>query len=127
MILVDTSIWVDHLRAGDPDLQRQLEAGNVLGHPWVIGELALGHLRQREEVIGLLSSLPTAVVATPTELLGFVERNQLMRRGIGYVDGQLLAATRLTSDARLWTRDKRLADTATRLGLAVDPVLLHEP
>ena len=69
MILVDTSIWVDHLRAGDLELQRQLAGGNVLGHPWVIGELALGNLRQREEVIGLLGSLPTAVVATPRSSL----------------------------------------------------------
>lgn len=117
MILVDTSIWVDHLRGGDPELQRQLEVGNVLGHPWVIGELALGHIRQREEIVGLLRSLPTAVVATSEELLVFVERHQLMGQGIGYVDVQLLAATALTGDARLWTRDKRLADTATRLGI----------
>ena len=127
MILVDTSIWVDHLCAGDPELQRQLAGGNVLGHPWVIGELALGNLRQREEVIGLLGRLPTAVVATPQELLVFVERHQLAGRGIGYVDVQLLAATRLTVDARLWTRDQRLTDIATRLGLAVDPALVSEP
>ena len=107
------------------ELQRQLAGGNVLGHRGVIGELALGNLCQREEVIGLLSSLPTAVVATPKELLVFVERHQIAGRGIGYVDVQLLAATRLTVDARLWTRDPRLTDIATRLGLAVDPALLN--
>lgn len=126
MILVDTSIWVDHLRVGDRRLQRLLEAGSVLSHPWVVGELALGHLRQRQEVIGLLSSLPTATVATPTEMIVFIERHQLMGRGIGYVDVQLLAATKLTGDTRLWTRDKHLGASATQLGLDVGPAALDE-
>ncbi len=123
MILVDTSIWVHHLRAWDPDLARLLERGRVLGHPWVTGEIALGSLAQREDVLRLLGRLPQAQVVTATELAAFIERHQLSGVDIGYVDVQLLAATRLTPDARLWTRDKRLATAAAGLGLAVDPTI----
>ncbi len=90
----------------------------VLGHPWVTGELALGHLNRRNEVLGLLANLPQATVATPAEVLALVERHELHGAGIGYVDAQLLAATLLTEDGTLWTRDKRLAAVATRLGCA---------
>jgi len=121
VILVDTSMWIDHLRAGHLTLTHLLEHGAVLGHPWVVGELALGHLSQRHEILGLLNSLPQAVVATPAEILTFIERHELHGLGIGYVDAQLLAATQLTPDARLWTNDKRLAAAAARLGLVVDP------
>lgn len=121
MILVDTSIWIDHLRTGDSVLQRLLESGQVLGHAWVIGELALGHLPQRREVLGLLGALPAAPLVTPEEILAFIEGHQLMGRGLGYVDLQLLAATRLVAGAGLWTRDKRLATCAVELDLAVDP------
>lgn len=121
MILVDTSIWVDHLRAGHSTLIMLLERGMVVTHPWVIGELALGHLSQRGEVIGLLASLPQATVATTDEVLTLVERHQLYGLGIGYVDVQLLAATRLSPDVNLWTLDKRLFAAASRLGCAVDP------
>ncbi len=121
MILVDTSIWIDHLRDGDSALERLLIGGVVLGHPWVIGELALGQLAQRQEILALLRSLPMADVVTPDEVLLFVERRQLIGLGIGYVDIQLLAATQVTPDAMLWTADKRLGAAATRLGLAVDP------
>lgn len=120
MILVDTSIWIDHLRKGRRALQRLLERGAVLGHPWVTGELALGQLSRRAAVLGLLSSLPSATVATPEEVQLFLERHQLMGRGIGYVDVQLLAATRLTLDATLWTGDRRLAAAASQLGVAAD-------
>ena len=116
MILVDTSIWIDHLRIGEHALQRLLEAGHVLGHAWVTGELALGHLSQRQEILSLLRSLPTAPIATPEETLEFINQHDLMGRGIGYVDVQLLAATRLAA-ASFWTRDKRLAASAARLGL----------
>lgn len=121
MILVDTSIWIDHLRAGHATLTQLLERGLVLGHPWVIGELALGNLVQRRKIIGLLTSLPRATVATSDEVLTLVERHQLYGLGIGYVDAQLLAATRLTPDAELWTNDKRLVAAASRLGCAGDP------
>lgn len=118
MILVDTSVWVDHLRAADGTLADLLDRGLVLGHPWVAGELALGGLRQREVVLGLLAGLPRAVVATAAEVARFIESHRLYGLGIGYVDVQLLAATRLTADALLWTRDRRLAVAAGRLEVA---------
>ncbi|WP_372784148.1 type II toxin-antitoxin system VapC family toxin [Phenylobacterium sp.] len=119
MILVDTSVWVDHLRRGDPALAQRLEAGEVLGHPLVTGELAMGNLRQRETVLAALKALPPAVVATDDEVLAFIEREALHGLGVGYLDAHLLAATRLSPDARLWTRDRRLGDLADRKGLAV--------
>ncbi len=121
MILVDTSIWIEHLRAGLETLVRLLDRGVVLAHPWVIGELALGHLDQRREIIGLLGNLSQAAVATTEEVLTLIERHQLVGSGIGYVDAQLLASTRLTPDARLWTHDSRLGAVAERLGCAVSP------
>lgn len=120
MILVDTSVWVDHLRAGEPALVDLLDHGLVLAHPWVTGELALGHLSQRQDILGLLTGLPSAEIATDAEVLGLIEAEQLYGLGIGYVDAQLLAATRLTADARLWTADKRLAVVAHRLRLLAD-------
>ena len=120
MILVDTSIWVDHLTTGHPILTELLERGVVLGHPWVIGELALGRLSRRAEISGLLTSLEQATVATPDEVLTLIDRHELYGMGIGYVDAQLLAATRLTRDAALWTADQRLATAASRLGCAAD-------
>lgn len=120
MILVDTSVWVDHLRAGEPALVHLLNHGLVLAHPWVTGELALGHLSQRQDILGLLTNLPSAEIATDAEVLGLIEAEQLYGLGIGYVDAQLLAATRLTADARLWTADKRLAVVARRLRLLAD-------
>lgn len=123
MILVDTSVWVDHLRAGRPRLADALGRGLVLGHPWVIGELALGHLRQRAEVIGLLANLPPATVATPVEVLALIDASELDGTGIGYVDAQLLAATRLSPGAVLWTDDRRLDAAAGRLGLADEHVV----
>ncbi|MHB1718205.1 MAG: type II toxin-antitoxin system VapC family toxin [Acidimicrobiales bacterium] len=120
MILVDTSVWVDHLRAGEPALVHLLDHGLVLAHPWVTGELALGHLSQRQDILGLLTGLPSAQIATDAEVLGLIEAEQLYGLGIGYVDAQLLAATRLTADARLWTADKRLAEVARHLRLLAD-------
>jgi len=121
VILVHTSVWIDHLRAGSAALARLLELGLVLGHPWVVGELALGHLGPREEVIGLLASLPQATVATPAEVLILIERHELYEVGIGYVDAQLLAATKLTPGASLWTTDLRLVALSSRLGHTFDP------
>lgn len=127
MILLDTSIWVDHLRAGDPTVSALLERGLILAHPWVAGEIALGNLTNHLEVLGLLASLPQATVATTDEVLTLIERHGLSGRGIGYVDAQLLAATRLTRDAALWTNDKRLAAAASRLGCGVDPTVPDDP
>lgn len=118
MILVDTSVWVDHLRAGLPRLAALLQEGAVLIHPWVIGELACGNLRHRRQVLELLQDLPGAQVASDAEVLLLIERNQLMGRGIGYVDAHLLASARL-SHCHLWTQDRRLAALAEEQGLAV--------
>ena len=122
MILVDTGIWVDHLRAGNPVLAHLLERGAVLTHPWVIGELALGNLSSRSQVLRLLQGLPKVVVASDEEVLTLVDNEGLAgAAGIGYVDAQLVAATRLTPDARLWTAERRLAGVAARLGVGFEP------
>ena len=120
MILVDTSVWIDHLRAGDAKLASLLQLGQVLGHPWVTGELALGHLSRRSEILGLLGNLPQATCATDTEVLTLIDNRQLFGLGVGYVDAHLLAATLLTAGARLWTRDRRLAKVAAQNGLGGD-------
>ncbi len=117
MILVDTSVWIDHLGGGEAELVTALERQQVLIHPFVIGELACGTLKNRSEVLSLLRELPTAVVASEAEVLGFIERRSLMGRGIGYLDVHLLASVALEV-ARLWTRDKRLAAAAEALDVA---------
>lgn len=118
MILVDTSIWIDYLRVGDRQLGTLLQNGHVLTHPYVVGEVALGQLSHRSEILGLLHNLPHAEAATDTEVLNLVENRHLFGLGIGYVDAHLVAATLLTAGARLWTRDKRLAAVAARFGLS---------
>jgi len=125
VILVDTSNWVDHLRAALPGLTRLLHDGLVLAHPWVVGELALGHLTHRQEIIGLLNNLPQAAVATADELLALLDSHQLYGIGIGYVDAQLLAAAKLTEGAKVWTSDRRLGAAAERLGVSVDQTHLQ--
>ncbi len=119
MLLVDTSVWIDHIRVGDAALVVYLEANEVLTHPFVIGELALERLSQPDQVIGALQELPTSVAASDTETRHFIERSALAGSGIGYVDAHLLAATRLTDGAQLWTRDKLLHAVAERLGLGM--------
>ena len=121
MILVDTSVWIDHLRAGDDALAGLLDAGSVLIHPFVIGELALGALKQRDVVLDALSDLPSAAVADDGEVLHFIHRHALFGRGVGYVDAHLLASAALTAGSTLWTRDRRLHDVAARLSLAAAP------
>lgn len=115
MILADTSVWIDHLRSGNTTLARLLDAGLILGHAWVIGELALGNLAKRHAILSHLEALPTAVAASDREVLTMIERHALYGRGIGYTDAQLLASTLLTPEAHLWTRDKRLARAASDL------------
>ena len=121
MILVDTSVWVDYLRRADAHLAALLERGQVLMHPFVIGEIACGSLRDREATLELLRQLPAASVAEPDEALGFIELRGLHGKGIGYVDLHLLASTALNAGAMLWTRDKRLRDAAEALGCAHAP------
>ena len=120
MILVDTSVWIDHFRATDEVLVALLSEGRVLTHPMVVGELALGNLHNRKEVLGLLDRLPKAPVATDDEVLLFIERRRLMGRGIGYVDAHLLAAAALAESGLLWTTDRRLLGVASELGLSYD-------
>ncbi len=118
MILVDTSIWVDHLRAGNEELARLLGHGLVAMHPFVTGELACGSLVRRQEILSLLRSLHAAPVATSDEVLEFIEARRLMGRGIGLIDVHLLASCALGGHLRLWTHERRLASVATELGLA---------
>lgn len=120
MILLDTSVWIDHLRHDDPIVVQLLESDRVLGHPWVLGELSLGGLANRDEVLDLLANLPQAVLATHAETITLIETHELRGRGIGFVDAQLLAATLLSPDALLWTRDKRLAAVAAELACAAE-------
>lgn len=117
MVLVDTSIWIGHLRAADHTLVDLLTDDLARCHPWVIGELALGSLADRQAVLDDMRSLPPAVVATDAEMAQLIEDEHLYARGIGYVDAQLLASARLSS-VRLWTTDKRLRTCAIRLGIA---------
>ena len=121
MILVDTSIWIQHLREGNAALRRLLEQGQVLSHPFVIGELALGNLKQRDLVLGALEDLPKAAVARDDEVLHYISHRALAGLGVGYVDAHLLAAVELTPAALLWTRDKRLAGLAARISVAFQP------
>ena len=118
MIIVDTSIWVDHLRAGDKVVAALLESGRVLVHPFVVGEIALGNLRQRQLILNSLQDLPQANIAAHEEVLHFIEQHALAGLGIGYVDAHLLASAQLTAGSSLWTRDKRLSHAGERLGLS---------
>ena len=120
MILVDTSVWIDHLRWPDAELGTALERGDVATHPFIIGELACGNLRNRSELLSLWSDLPAAPVATDEEVLALIERRNLMGLGLGYIDMHLLAATALGDNARLWTKDKQLAAVAGKLNLVYE-------
>lgn len=118
MILVDSSVWIDYFRLGDAVLAGLLGSNRVLTHPFVIGELALGNLRARDSILRDLRALPKATAASDLEVSHMIESWKLYGLGIGYVDVHLLAATRLTQGAALWTRDKRLDGVAHRIGLA---------
>ena len=118
MILVDTSVWVEHLRRGDPVLAGLLEQQRVLGHLFVLGEIATGNLRQRTAILGALRGLPQAVLAHESEVMDFLEREKLFGTGLGYIDIHLLASTRLTAGGMLLTRDKWLLTAATRMSIA---------
>lgn len=116
MVLVDTSVWVSHLREGNSDLVTLLEAGEVVTHPFVIGELACGNLRNRSEILSLLQELPMAVQGEYDEALQFIDHHQLMGKGIGYIDIHLLLSV-LLSNAALWTLDKKLDAVSGQLGV----------
>ena len=120
MILVDTSVWVDHLRYGRQDLAGRLEQGAVACHPYVVGELACGSLANRVEILETLQELPMALVAEQEEILEFLERERLHGRGLGWIDAHLLASARL-SGCSVWTLDKAMAAAAIELDVAFDP------
>jgi len=119
VILVDTSVWIDHLRRGDNHLADLLLADVVACHPFVVGELACGGIQNREEFLSLLSALPMLPKVSDSELLGFIDGQSLMGRGLGLIDIHLLASCML-SRTSIWTRDARLAEAAHRLGLIHD-------
>jgi len=116
MTLVDTSVWIDHLRVGNRMLRSLLENGEVVAHPFVVGELACGTLRNRKEILTLLQALPEAQVAEHEEVMLVVEREHLYSQGIGWIDAHLLASARL-SRAALWTLDRHLSKIASQLKL----------
>jgi len=120
LILVDTSVWIDHLHRPVAFLAEALEAEDVLIHPLIVGEVACGEIARRREILGLLSMLPSSVIASDAETLHFIERHHLMGKGIGYIDVHLLASVTLTDGAQLWTRDKRLAAIAAQLRIGFE-------
>ena len=117
MILADTSVWIEHLRHGAHELAFALANDQVLMHPCIIGELACGNLRNRDELLHLLGQLPHARTASHEEVLAFIERRRLMGRGIGLIDAHLLASVVLTPSTRLLTLDRRLVAVAAELTL----------
>lgn len=121
MIVVDTSVWVGHLKAGDAELTSLLNSGKVYGHPLVTAEIALGSLKSRDLVLDLFDDLPQAIVATTDEVRSFIEAQSLYSRGIGFVDVSLLASCLLSADTKIWTRDKKLARTAIDLNVEYTP------
>ena len=118
MILADTSIWVNHLRSKDLVLSSLLRDEEVLVHPFIIGEIALGYLDPRDHTLSQFEDMPFASLATNADVLSLIEREKLFGTGIGYVDANLLASVRLTPGSLLWTRDKRLNEVSNRLGVA---------
>ena len=117
MILVDTSVWVDHFRASDDELRKQLLNRNVVMHPFVVAELALGSLPQRMKTIAYLEQLPSVSVARLDEVRQMIETRRLYGRGIGLIDSHLIASVLINPPIVLWTRDKRLSDIAEALGI----------
>lgn len=119
MILADTSVWVEHLSRGTAALAAMLEAEQIVMHPYVIGELACGDIRNRRQILQMLASLQPAAVASDDEVLTMIESRKLMGRGLGWVDVHLLASAVL-SDCRIWSRDKQLLAAATTLNVRFD-------
>ncbi len=120
MVLVDTSVWVLHLRGGHAHLARLLNDGNVACHPFIVGELACGNLTNRATILSLLKTLPMAAAAEHEEVLAFIENHSLVGKGLGYVDVHLLASAAL-SGLLIWTLDKKLEQVADTLHLKYQP------
>lgn len=119
MILVDTSVWIDHLRRGNATLSATLESGQVLCHPFIIGEISLGSLRRRTEILALLSELPMASIVPHDDVMGLASRLALAERGVGWVDAHLIASA-IADGASLWTLDRRLAAAARAANVGTD-------
>lgn len=117
MVLVDTSVWIEHLRLVHTDFAELMNNAQVVCHPFVVGELACGGLNNRREILSLLQSLPMAILAEHDEVLQFIENHKIMGRGLGYVDVHLLASTIMTG-IPLWTLDKKLHHISTELGVS---------
>lgn len=124
MMLADTSIWIDHFRNSDQELRAVIENDALLCHPAVIGELALGSLRDRQTVLSFLAAQREVIVASHDEVMGMIDRHQLFSMGIGYTDAHLLASTLIDSRAWLWTRDKRLRAAADKAGARLHPLTI---
>jgi predicted nucleic acid-binding protein len=118
VILADTSVWVGHLRAGDPRLADLLRSGRIVGHAFVVAEIALGSLRDRSGILGLLDDLPSLPLAEPGEVRALIERRGIFGRGIGFVDASLLASCLLAPGTGLWTLDRRLEAVARDVGIS---------
>jgi len=116
MVLVDTSVWISHLRNGNKQLETLLNNGDVMCHPFVAGELACGNIKNRIEILSLLRLLPVVVQADDEEVLQFIETNNLMGKGLGYIDMHL-AASALLSGVPIWTLDTGLATISRKLGI----------
>lgn len=114
MVLVDTSVWVSHLRQGNSRLTTLLNDGEVMCHPFIVGELACGNLKKRTEILSLLQTLPMSIEAEHEEVLQFIDDKDLMGKGLGYVDIHLIASAVLTG-VPIWTFDKKLEQVANRL------------
>lgn len=120
MILADTSIWIDHLRAGDAALAARLDRAEIVCHPFVVAEIALGSLRDRMPTLALLDALPMLPETAARDVRHMIEARGLHGRGIGYVDAALAAACVLVPGTRLWTRDRRLGAVAETIGVVAD-------
>lgn len=116
-VLVDTSVWIDHLRKGEALLQDLLSSGHAATHPFIIGELACGRLSNRSEILKLLSELPLVTMASDAEVLHLIEKHKLDGKGFGWIDAHLMASAFL-DHIPLWTRDRKLASTAKTIGIA---------
>ena len=116
IILVDTSVWINYLREGDPNLSQLLEQGLVACHPFTVGEIACGGIKNRREIINLLNDLPSVVTLDHSDILDFIENRKIMNKGIGYVGIHLLGSA-LVSDTPLWTFDKALKKIATQFSI----------
>jgi predicted nucleic acid-binding protein len=120
VIIIDASVWIDHIRSAESVILELVDARRVLSHPFVIGEVAMGEFRNRRVFLSDLEKLKAADMADHHEVLALVERHSLFGRGIGYVDAHLLASAFLTPETKLWTRDKRLREAAKRMRLAAE-------